>query len=411
MVSQVKALFLFRLTVDGFRNYPPQARLLAEEHWEVLQQLPTSFVSFLLKELIEFDWKFPIEQRFLRDQLAFLEHFTTSELKVQMSPFRQLRLSSELESLDWVNRPADFLDKFSAYLWATHQIDEFRAAANRYIKDVHGFRPAEALPMPRLGVVIIGQGVSETRYQLFRNLRLQGTHFTRLQSKNGSATILSFAAQRVAAHPLPFAHWYIDGGPLLYGARDFTCISYESLRPARAKLASRMQSAFESPGFGPEALRTELAQLKAEDLGLAGSGPNGVLNRFQIKLLTEGSGTQVFSTSFVQWAIREVYRRAEPLTLVARFAPRARSQDMAYLLSSVQTEVLTDPDASVIDADMGAWYSWLNQQRLPEADRTSFLAWFEDHGEAVALGRSFAPGKEDHTAISMTELLPRLTIS
>ncbi len=397
-----------QLTLDSFRNYPPAARLLTEAYRRVLQQLPISFLSFLLKELIEFDWKFPLEQRFLQDQLAFLEHFKPVELRVEMNAFWQLRLSGELESFDWVNRPADFLDKLSAYLWATHQIDAFRTAADKYIKGVHAFRPHELLPMPRLGVVMIGEGVPETKYRLFRKLRRQGTYFTRLQPENGGATILNFAARRASVHPLPFAHWYIDGGKSLSSSKDLTCVSYDSLRPARAQLAKRMQSAFESPGFGPEALRTALVHIKAEDLGLSGAGPDGLLNRFQINLLTEGSGSQIFSTTFVQWAIREVYRRAEPLTLVARFAPRARSQDMSYLLANVQAETSTDPEDSLIDADMGAWYSWLNQQRLPEADRTGFLAWYENHGEAVAIGRSFASGTEDHGVIGMAELLRRL---
>lgn len=398
-----------QLTNESFRHYPPAARRLGEEHTGILRQLPISFAGFLLKELIEFDWKFPVEQRFLQDQFTYLQRLRPEELQVEMNVFQQLRLSRELENWDWIDHPADFLDKLSAHLWATHQIDAFRAAADHYIKGVHAACPREPLPMPRLGVVIIGQGVSESRYGLFRKLRRQGTHFARLQPENGIATILRFAAGRASAHPRPFAHWYIDGGKLLPDGEELTCISYRSLRPVRVQIAQRMQSAFESPSFGPEALRTTLAQLKAEDLGLSGSGPGGLLNRFQTKLLTEGSGTQIFSTTFVQWAVREVYRRAEALTLVARFAPRVRSEDMSYLLANAQAEVNTDPEESMIDADMGAWYSWLNQQRLPEADRTGFLAWYEEHGEAVAIGHSFAPGTEDHSAIGMAELLRRLT--
>ena len=398
-----------QLTVDSFRHYPPAARHLAEVHESVLQQLPVSLAVFLFKELIEFDWKLPVEQRFLQDQLAYLERLKPDELRTETDAFRRLHLSRELESFDWINRPAAFLDKLSAYLWATHQIDSFHAAADQYIQRIRAAHPHEPLPMPRLGVVMIGQGVPATQYRLFRKLRRQGTYFTHLQPGNGSATVLRFAAGRASAHPHLFAHWYIDGGKLLPGGEDLTCISYNSLRPVRAQIAARMQSAFESPGFGPEALRTALAELKEEDLGLSGVGPAGLLNRFQMKLLTEGSGTQIFSTAFVQWAVREVYRRAEPVTLVARFAPRARSEDMSYLLANIRSEVAVDPEGSLIDADMGAWYSWLNQQRLPEADRTSFLAWYEEHGEAVAIGRSFAPGTEDHHAMDWSELFRRLT--
>ncbi len=48
--------------------------------------------------------------------------------------------------------------------------------------------------------------------------------------------------------------------------------------------------------MGPEALRTTLAQLGPADLGL-GNGADVVL---ELKLLTEGSGTKIFSTTFVQ---------------------------------------------------------------------------------------------------------------
>jgi len=54
------------------------------------------------------------------------------------------------------------------------------------------------------------------------------------------------------------------------------------------------------------------------------TGGDAVLNRFQLSVLTEGSGTQIYSTTFVQWAARELLRRAQPLTLLARFAPRLR---------------------------------------------------------------------------------------
>ena len=50
-----------------------------------------------------------------------------------------------------------------------------------------------------------------------------------------------------------------------------------------------------------------------------------MLGRFQVKLLTEGSGTQIFSTTFAQWTAREALRRAEALTLVAPLRARAKS--------------------------------------------------------------------------------------
>jgi hypothetical protein len=57
---------------------------------------------------------------------------------------------------------------------------------------------------------------------------------------------------------------------------------------------------------------------------------------------------------------------------------------------------------------MGAYYTWINQQRLPGAERSSFLVWFENHKEALAISPALARGKEDHSAIDMRSLLTRL---
>ncbi len=86
-------------------------------------------------------------------------------------------------------------------------------------------------------------------------------------------------------------------------------------------------------GGGPEALRTMMAQMSPQDIGLSAADADGVLNRFQVSLLTEGSGTQLFSTTFVQWASREILRRAQPLTLLSCYAPRQREQSMQELVS------------------------------------------------------------------------------
>ncbi len=61
-----------------------------------------------------------------------------------MSAFAELKVTRELEKVDWVNSPAIFSEQFSAHLWSTHQIDAFRAAAVDYVRKVLGVgaRPA-----------------------------------------------------------------------------------------------------------------------------------------------------------------------------------------------------------------------------------------------------------------------------
>ncbi len=134
-----------------------------------------------------------------------------------------------------------------------------------------------------------------------------------------------------------------------------------------------MQKTYEAGAFDPEAFRTMLARTRPEDVGL-GRRRRSRAQPLSAQLLTEGSGTQVFATTFVQWAAREALRRAQPLTLFARFAPRQREKPMNELLAEAQRKPELDPKARLVDADMGAYYTWLNQQRLSGA--ANARSWF-----------------------------------
>ncbi len=394
------------LTADSFRDYPPQARKLASSQVDLLRELPISFVPLLLRELISYDWKFPAERRELDNQFAYLVPQSAEARRQLMAGFARLHISPELEQVDWVNAPVQFSEQLTAHLWATRQIDAFRAAAVEYIQKVHAAAPLVALPVPRLGLVAIGQGVAENRYRLFRKLRPHGVYFSNVRQGSGFRLLLDAAAARAKAHPAPYGHWYIEGGTEAEVPAGMTCVSYNSLSAVRATLQDKMQKAYTS-GMGPEAFRSMLAKLRPEGLG-PGTADDGVLSRFQVSVLTEGSGTQVFSTTFVQWSAREALRRAEPLTVLMRFAPRQRVRPMNELLTETQHKPELDPQGSLVDADMGAYYTWLNQQRLTGAEAASFLVWFEAHNEAVATGPAFAPNTESKDPVELDSLMKQL---
>lgn len=395
-----------QLTPASFAAYPPEARQLAVQQIALLRRLPLAFLPLLLRELIVYDWKFPAERADLTRQFTYLGALAAGSFQAAMSAFAQLKLAPELEQTDWVNSPATFSEKLSAHLWATHQIDAFSKTAVDYVQKASA-PDAAALPTHRLGIAIIGQSVAKTEYRLFCKLRPHGVYYTQVNHAAGTQVLLSAAAARAKAHPVPYGHWYIDGGASLAAPETITRISYDALSAPRATLQSRMQKTYEAPVFDPEAFRTMLAQIKPEEAGL-NAGGDAVLNRFQLSLLTEGSGTQVFATTFVQWAAREALRRAQPLTLVTRFAPRQRENQMNELLAEHQRKPELDAQGSLIDADMGAYYTWLNQQRLSGDDKSAFLAWFEDHGEAVAIAPTLEPGKHSDQPIDLADLIARI---
>jgi hypothetical protein len=392
------------LKAEHFKGYPPEAKKLATEYLGALQNLPLSFLPSLLRELIEYDYKFPPERKALERELANLASLSAERAREWFGGFERISISQNLERFDWVNAPAQFVEQLSAHLWTTHQLDEFRAAATEYANRLQAAAPPEAPPVPRLGITVVGQGVEASAEPLFRKLRPHGAYFTRVRPENGLQVLLEAVAARAKAHPAPYAHWYIDGGQPAAHDAALTCVSYGALEGARSILLRKIGSETQKPGMGPEALRTTMAQMRPGELGFGKNG-DAVLERFQVKLLTEGSGTQIFSTTFAQWAARETLRRAQPLTLLVRFAPRQRQKPMNELLSGRPQENEVDPAGSLVDADMGAYYNWLNQQRLAGAEQSSFLVWFEGHGEAVAIGPGMARGTVSSSSPDLRELL------
>jgi len=396
------------LTAGQFAGYPPQARARAEAHLGALQQLPLSFAPSLLREVIDYDFKFPVERAAIDKELANLSSLSPAQLKEWFQAFSQFSLSPKLENFDWINQPAQFVEQLSAYLWSTHQLDAFREAATVYGDRLRSAVPPEPIPMRRLGIAVIGQGVAAYEAPLFRNLREHGTYFGRVKPENGLELLVTATAARAKAHPVAYGHWYVDGGQEADHSPLLTCVSYQSLQPVRTALLKNMQTEIGRPGMGPEELRTHLARLSPSDLGMDKAG-DAVLDRFQVKLLTEGSGTQIFSTTFAQWTTREVLRRAQALTLFVRFAPRQRQRPMNELLSNSRGNPEPDFTGSLVDADMGAYYHWINQQRLPGSEQSSFLVWFEGHSQALVIAPSLPRGTASNSAFDLGELLSLAT--
>lgn len=386
-----------------FAAYPPQARALAEEHLATLRQLPLAFLPGLLRELIEYDYSFPVERRRLDEELAALGGVSAGQLAAWFAGFASLKLSPELERTDWAAKPAAFLERESAYLWSTHQLDGFREAAVAYNDHLQAALPAKPPGLSRLGVAVIGQGALQADGPLFRSLRAHGTFFSQVRPEGGMEALLAAVEARAHSHPGAYGHWYVDGGALARPTAQLTTVSYAALAPVRDNLLGFMQREIARPGMGPEELRTDLAQLAPTQLGMGGGG-DPVLDRFQVRLFTEGSGTQVFSTTFAQWATREALRRAEPLSLLVRYAPRQRQRPMNELLANVGANEL-DPAGSLVDGDMAAYYHWLNQQRLPGAERSSFIAWWEGQSQAIVAAPTLPRGVQSASPMDLHALI------
>ena len=81
---------------------------------------------------------------------------------------------------------------------------------------------------------------------------------------------------------------------------------------------------------------------------------------------------------------------------------------MNEMLTEASGKPDVDPRGSLIDADMGAYYTWLNQQRLTGADQATFLAWFEAGSEAVAIGPKFKRDFVSDESVTLAEIVSQV---
>ena len=91
------------LKSEQFSNYPPEARKIAEHYTHTLSQLPSSFVPSLLREIVEYDYKFPVERKAVEKELETITALSPADRAEWFAGFEQIKLSQQLVTYDWVN--------------------------------------------------------------------------------------------------------------------------------------------------------------------------------------------------------------------------------------------------------------------------------------------------------------------
>lgn len=398
------------ISTRDLSSYRPLPRAFVEQHLHTIQNLPLPLLSILLAQIIDYDLRFPAEQKTLDRQFEALSRMEPSSFEKLVQPFAQIQLPASLQNLDWLHQPRLFNEHLSAALWSTHQIDAYREAGHAYEEQLANALAGDTPVAPRFVIVLVGSGAGQTDRALFRNLRPHGALFTALDPTGARDALFALLQERADKHPEPYAHWYIDGGKpdaSWKPADPVTAVSYEALAPFAFNELNQIHRFATSARSTPTAedIQSFMASLGAKDLGMAGLPGDAVLHAFQAGIFTNGAGTQIFSTTFVQWTAREALRRAQPLTLLARFSPR---QTMASMNAMLHRNPLTqekDVEGSLIDADMGAYYTWLNLIRLTGSDQARFLVWFEDHTLALAISPMLPRGTSSNSAVTMHQIL------
>jgi hypothetical protein len=306
---------------------------------------------------------------------------------------------------NWVDTPQKFEEQLSAYLWASHQIDEFHTVSIAYVDAVQKALAVPPQSVPRWTAVVLNTDLRNDAYPLFRKLRPHGVFFPSVEANGGMPLLLDHLEKRAAQTVSPYEHWYVDGGiPLSLQNQNISTFSWLGSSAIRETVLSNVHSVISTTGSGPEMLSSAMAAWTTSSRLVA--CPDAPLQDLLLSVYGEGSGTQIFSTTFVQWSTREIMRRAQPLSLIARYGTRQRQREMNEMFSST-SDIPSHPDpaGSLIDADNGAFYTWINLNRLPGAASSSFLAWSEAHQQAVAIGPGFPRGTESATSVSIEKIL------
>src|SRR5262249_15836373 len=139
------------LKPEHFSAYPPLARKLVLEALSSLQTLPLSFLPSLLREVIDYDYKFPAERRAIEKEIQNLPSLSSARHGEWSAGLRQINLPSDLKKFDWVNQPAQFVEQLPSPLWTTHQQDAFRKPPPDYGNRLHAAVPPEKPAIPRVG--------------------------------------------------------------------------------------------------------------------------------------------------------------------------------------------------------------------------------------------------------------------
>jgi hypothetical protein len=391
------------LKAEDFRSYPAESQRVAMRYLEVLRRLPAAVCPSFLQQIQNIPTSFPVETRLLCMQLDALKAMPLDGYNAIAEPLRRIDLTKQIYRLDWVNQPATFVTEMTAWLWSSGQIDRFRQGAHALFAAL----PQSQSNQGRLVMIVMGQGARSPEPE-FGRLRKMGVLVRNFNEPDVAMRLVQAVTDRAAADPAPYAHWYVDGGTpwsVPAYATGVQHVSYRSLAPLRVRVLARMKDSIFSGDAGTEALQTRLSGLTPEALGAGEIVSDPVLQRFYTELFTLSSGPQIFSTSFTQWAGRELMRRAQPKTVLLRYAPRQHHRSFDEMVAQAEAETTLDPEGSLRDAEMGAYYGWLETRRMAPSSAITFLVWLEETSKLLVIAPSAPAGTETSTPLTLNQIL------
>ena len=270
--------------------------------------------------------------------------------------------------------------------------------------------PATESAGPKLVYVALGEGTTrretlddpDRRFLSYFTNHLEplGTVLTSLVSGVDTAALVDLFRTEIGSPQIKL--WAIDAGKALEsapsGGRAATRFVFEQLRPVMDRVTRKMADEMLAGIAGPEALYAKVTGLQAGEIGLPAYEDPRIRN-FVERVVLAGSGALVVNNTFAEWAAVSALRRVEPDLLMVRFARRRRFVPLRQLdpfqvpRSPWEDLPAEDPGESLQDADVLAYYVWLETRKNPRLrDRTHFLIHLEGSRAALFFGPGVRAG-------------------
>ncbi|WP_183767783.1 hypothetical protein [Tunturibacter empetritectus] len=114
------------LQSSDFAQYPPQARDLAQRYLPTLTSLPVAFLAVFLRELMGYDWQFPVERAETEAQLHTLrKRSERPDLQQTLARFEALPIAPCFQRIGWAAQPSRAVEEMTAFLWSAEAMDAF----------------------------------------------------------------------------------------------------------------------------------------------------------------------------------------------------------------------------------------------------------------------------------------------
>lgn len=435
--------------MDLWQGVTGEARELVQQHRQILDRLPRTFLANTLVEIQKWPTLFEPEKAYFRTLLEELSALNASEFRQIFGSLQDFESRTgcgrvkggDPETLE--TRLLNHLQREGQYSSWRQEIDalfpkiEPRVEARLYSED----------RKPRLVVIIYEEGIAIERESLWKRFRAMGTQvplalggaqtrepFVRALFTGQPPAEGTGSAPRPAAKPArtlfdvlresqgfsPLEAWILEAGDALHalcessaeaGGRTgyVTGLSYERLRAYRERLSEAIYQKVTSGGIrSPLELAAWMKTLEFPPQEGATLYSDALVGAFVRDVFLAGSGTLIINNTFVEWGAVQALKRAQPRLLVARFGVRDKMKPFSSLLlfsklrPADQIPTLQDPLGSFIDVELLSYYVWLNAEELaPYRGKTLYLLLADGADEMVAVLPGSRKPKIDQPATLM----------